>query len=219
MLRVFWETAERRQPARRLPRRRDPSDGQRQDVAADLGFSETVFVDDAEAARSGSSRPDTEVPFAGHPVVGTAGSWRVSTAGCGAPPAGGRGAGAPARASWTFAAGRPEWAPEWEFVELGSPAEVDALQGHRRAMTRWASGRGSTRAPARSAERVFAQPYGIAEDEATGSAAVVARIATWPANSTSARAAARGFSPGRCTTGWSRSGDGWSWTRCGNTAL
>jgi PhzF family phenazine biosynthesis protein len=48
-------------------------EGRRQAVAADLGFSETVFVDDP---RSGGVRiftPAAELPFAGHPLVGT--SW------------------------------------------------------------------------------------------------------------------------------------------------
>src|SRR4028119_1864962 len=41
-------------------------------VAADLGFSETVFVDDAEGGELRIFTPGTELPFAGHPLVGTA---------------------------------------------------------------------------------------------------------------------------------------------------
>ena len=72
----------------------------------------------------------------------------------------------------TFAAGRPEWAPDWEFMQLESPDEVEGLDGApggRDAVGVWAwkdEAAGVIRA------RVFAARYGIAEDEATGSAAV-----------------------------------------------
>jgi PhzF family phenazine biosynthesis protein len=44
----------------------------RQDVAADLGLSETVFVDDAERGDLRIFTPTVELSFAGHPTVGTA---------------------------------------------------------------------------------------------------------------------------------------------------
>src|SRR5215207_3256150 len=74
-----------------------------------------------------------------------------------------------ARAS---AAGRPEWAPEFEFVQLGSPAEVEALDGSPRkdaevGMWAWIDEEAGV-----LRERVFAEPFGIPEDEATGAAAV-----------------------------------------------
>ena len=48
-------------------------EGRRQAVAHELGFSETVFVDDAAtAARCRIFTPGLELPFAGHPTVGTA---------------------------------------------------------------------------------------------------------------------------------------------------
>ena len=144
----------------------------RQRVAADLGFSETVFVDHAERGEVRIFTPATELPFAGHPVVGAA--WLLARErGAVAslrPPAGE----APVRTDGelTFAAGRPEWMPEFEFVEVRSAAEVEALggppEGHD-AVGVWAwvdEGAGKIR------ERVFAARYGIAEDEATGSAAV-----------------------------------------------
>ena len=144
----------------------------RQRVAADLGFSETVFVDHAERGEVRIFTPATELPFAGHPVVGTA--WLLARErGAVAslrPPAGE----APVRTDGelTFAAGRPEWMPEFEFVEVRSAAEVEALggppEGHD-AVGVWAwvdEGAGKIR------ERVFAARYGIAEDEATGSAAI-----------------------------------------------
>src|SRR6185437_5992059 len=44
----------------------------RQAVAAELGFSETVYVDDAAAGRIRIFTPGLELGFAGHPSVGTA---------------------------------------------------------------------------------------------------------------------------------------------------
>ena len=58
-LAVFLEGAEVRPPAR-------------QAVAADLGLSETVFVDDAERGEIRIFTPTVELDFAGHPSVGTA---------------------------------------------------------------------------------------------------------------------------------------------------
>ncbi len=87
----------------------------------------------------------------------------------------------------TFAAGHPDWMPEFEFVEVGSPAEVEALdgppEGHD-AVGMWAwvdEGAGIIR------ERLFCPRYGIDEDEATGSAAITLRPGS-AASSTSARA-------------------------------
>jgi predicted PhzF superfamily epimerase YddE/YHI9 len=147
-------------------------EGRRQDVAADLGFSETVFVDDAARGEIRIYTPGVEIPFAGHPVVGTAWLLERERGGVPAlrPPAGV----VPVRSEgeWTYAAGRPEWAPEFEFVELGSPAEVEALDGSPRSdaevgMWAWIDEyEGILR------ERVFAEPFGIPEDEATGAAAV-----------------------------------------------
>ena len=61
------------------------SDDDMQAVAADLGFSETVFVDWCDPALDPSVRiftPRSELPFAGHPLVGTA--WTLSVLGPGA---------------------------------------------------------------------------------------------------------------------------------------
>ena len=146
--------------------------GDRQRIAGELGFSETVFVDDAGRGVIRIFTPATELPFAGHPVVGTA--WLLARE-RGAvtslrPPAGE----VPVRDEdgLTFAAGRPEWMPEFEFVEVESATEVEALSGppeSHDAVGVWAwvdEGAGIIR------ERVFAARYGIAEDEATGSAAI-----------------------------------------------
>jgi predicted PhzF superfamily epimerase YddE/YHI9 len=150
------------------------AEGDRQAVAADLGFSETVFVDDAGRGEIRIFTPAVEIPFAGHPVVGTA--WLLERDGRGVPvlrtPAGE----VPVRSEeeWTYAAGRPEWSPGFEFVQVSSPDEVEALDGPPEGgpaeVGVWAwidEDAGIVR------ERVFAEEYGIPEDEATGSAAVV----------------------------------------------
>jgi len=147
-------------------------DSDRQPAATDLGFCETVFVDDPERGEIRIFTPAVEIPFAGHPVVGTA--WLLarerSTVSVLRPPAGE----VPVRSEeeWTYAAGRPEWAPDFEFVELGSPAEVEALDESPRSdveigMWAWIDEEGGV-----LRERVFAEPFGIPEDEATGAAAV-----------------------------------------------
>lgn len=55
-----------------------------QEIAADLGFSETVFMDWAEASDPALRifTPAAEMPFAGHPLVGTA--WVLNELGPGA---------------------------------------------------------------------------------------------------------------------------------------
>ena len=52
-----------------LPERRRP-------LAAELGFSETVYVDDPDTGQLRIFTPAAELPFAGHPLVGTA--WLLS---------------------------------------------------------------------------------------------------------------------------------------------
>ena len=144
----------------------------RQRVAEDLGFSETVFVDDAERGLLRIFTPETELPFAGHPLVGTA--WLLAQEGLKSPvlrpPAGE----VPVRFEddATFISGRPEWAPPFEHIELDSPAEVEALagppEGHDLAGV-WAW---EEEEAGRVRVRVFLVRLGIKEDEATGSYAV-----------------------------------------------
>jgi predicted PhzF superfamily epimerase YddE/YHI9 len=145
---------------------------ERQAVSADLGFSETVFVDDPERGEIQVFTPAVEIPFAGHPMVGTA--WLLERERGGVsvlrPPAGE----VPVRVTdeWTYAAGRPDWTPPFEFVELDSPAEVEALDGSPRSdveigMWAWIDEEAGV-----LRERVFAEPFGIPEDEATGAAAI-----------------------------------------------
>ena len=148
----------------------------RQGVAADLGFSETVFVEVADSGRLRIFTPAAELPFAGHPLVGTA--WLLSREGFEVsilrPPAGE----VPVRAEdgITYVTGRPEWAPRFEEIELGSAAEVEALEGPPEGhglghglVGVWAW---EDEEAGRVRVRVFAPRFGIQEDEATGAHAV-----------------------------------------------
>ncbi|MGX6448931.1 PhzF family phenazine biosynthesis protein, partial [Patulibacter sp. S7RM1-6] len=56
---------------------------ERQRIAAVLGFSETVFVDDAPTGAVRIFTPGTELPLAGHPLVGT--SWLLAREGAAVP--------------------------------------------------------------------------------------------------------------------------------------
>lgn len=146
----------------------------RQGVARDLGFSETVFVDDVERGELRIFTPETELPFAGHPLVGTA--WLMLGEGFHLdalnPPAGEvqiRQSG-----DMTYISGRPDWAPHFEHVKLGSPEEVEGLSGAPSGYEDvdvgvWAW---EDEEEGRVRVRVFVPGLGVAEDEATGAHAV-----------------------------------------------
>jgi predicted PhzF superfamily epimerase YddE/YHI9 len=147
-------------------------ESERQSIAADLGFSETVFVDDIERGEVRIFTPGTELPFAGHPLVGTA--WLLENEGHEVrmlrPPAGD--VAVRIDGDLTFITGRPEWAPEFDHIQLESPAAVDALkcppEGHDLAGA-WAW---EDEEAGRVRVRVFPVRLGIEEDEATGAHAV-----------------------------------------------
>ncbi len=143
----------------------------RQSVAAELGFSETVFVDDPAAGRLRIYTPRVELPFAGHPTVGAA--WLLAREGAPVealrPPAGK--VGVRYAGDMTYVAAKPEWAPRFEYRQLGSPAEVRGLCASAQEVNSYAwawidDAAGTIRA------RSFVPEAGIAEDEATGSAAI-----------------------------------------------
>ncbi|MFF9563715.1 PhzF family phenazine biosynthesis protein [Leifsonia sp. NPDC014704] len=147
-----------------------------QDIANALGFSETVFVDALdEAGRAATIRiftPARELPFAGHPSVGTA--WWLSDQRTPVDvlrePAGDVEATVDDDTVWITA--RAEWAPTFEWLELQSPEDVDALDpfaftsGHHYAYAWIDEAAGTLRS------RMFAPDMGIIEDEATGAAAI-----------------------------------------------
>jgi predicted PhzF superfamily epimerase YddE/YHI9 len=144
----------------------------RQDVAADLGFSETVFVDDARRGRLAVFTPAAELDFAGHPLVGTA--WLLASEGRAVshlrPPAGE----VPTRqeGELSFIAGRPEWGPALEHHKLDSPDDVDALDGPPAGQDLVGCWAWEDEAGGIVRCRVFAASLGIDEDEATGSHAI-----------------------------------------------
>ncbi len=117
----------------------------RQEVAARLGFSETVFVDDAKRGEVRIFTPAAELPFAGHPLVGAV--WLLLREGFEVPalrpPAGEVLVRTEGEA--VFVTGRPEWAPAFDLVELASPEAVNALPRLPAAETSSVSGPGRIR--------------------------------------------------------------------------
>ncbi len=144
-------------------------------VTADLGYSETVYVDDPAAGRIEIYVPTSELPFAGHPAVGTA--WLLTELGVATTrlevPAG-------AVPTWreddlTWIRARPEWVDfrvKPNFVELPSSVAVDALPDHADEpwLYAWAW---QDESAGRIRARSFPTWAGITEDEASGAAAVL----------------------------------------------
>jgi predicted PhzF superfamily epimerase YddE/YHI9 len=153
----------------------DPADRQR--IATQLGYSETIFIDlpepGANTARMLIYTPATELPYAGHPTVGA--SWFL------------RDQGLPVNTlqvpagivqvtyedDLTAVSARSEWAPEFAIYDLESTDELfaadpddypDDIQNYLWAWTDKEQG------VVRS--RMFAANLGVPEDEATGAAAV-----------------------------------------------
>jgi predicted PhzF superfamily epimerase YddE/YHI9 len=148
-------------------------DGRRQAVTADLGFSETVFVDDPASGRVRIFTPAGELPFAGHPLVGT--SWllaRERTAVAVLRPPAGEVPTFLDDDGVTWIRGRAEWAPQMSFRQFDDPGQVDALDGAPEGLGFVDCWAWEDEAAGRVRARVFAPAFGIAEDEATGAAAV-----------------------------------------------
>ncbi|MEO8814296.1 MAG: PhzF family phenazine biosynthesis protein [Mycobacterium sp.] len=149
----------------------------RQWLAAELGYSETVFVNlPATGSTTANIRiytPLTELRFAGHPTVGAA--WWL------------RENGFPVRAlqvpagivtvdhvgEFTAITARSEWAPKFAMHRLDSVEELTAAdptdypEDTQHYVWTWLDAEaGSIRS------RMFAGRLGVTEDEATGSAAV-----------------------------------------------
>lgn len=173
VVRVFTDTQGRHgNPLGIVPAEQVPLP-ERQALAADLGFSETVFVEPpvGETATAQIFTPTLELRFAGHPTVGLA--WWL------------RAHGSPVSAlrvpagdvlveyegDLTLVRADPDWAPEFTFHDVATPAEVERLEpsdfreGHHYAWAWQDEESGSIRS------RMFAPLMGIAEDEATGAAA------------------------------------------------
>jgi predicted PhzF superfamily epimerase YddE/YHI9 len=149
-----------------------PDSEQRQKLAADLAFSETVFIDDIEHGRLQIFTRTVELPFAGHPTVGAA--WLLARE-LGTPPTTLDTRGGPV-ATWSddeevWVRGSLASTPPWWHERLSTSSAVTQLTGPlspgQDATQLWAwqdESAGSVRA------RVFAARYGAQEDEACGSA-------------------------------------------------
>ena len=142
-------------------------------VAAELGFSETVFVDDRMSGIIRIFTPATELPFAGHPTVGTAWLLRETGSSIDAlrPPAGVVAVRHDDERTWVRA--RAEWVHPILIDRLAAAADVEAHPGQvmgapGRYVWAW-----EDEAAGRLRSRYFASDIGIFEDEATGAAAVV----------------------------------------------
>ncbi|KWT59794.1 phenazine biosynthesis protein PhzC/PhzF [Streptomyces albus subsp. albus] len=151
-----------------------PDQAARRAFAAELGFSETVFIDDADSGRLDIHTPSVRLPFAGHPLVGTA--WLLRHLGrpvdvlrpsAGAVPVEYDGE------DVVWVRGRPEWSAGRRTQEYATPADVDALDGPppcEGPLYVWAW---RDRAAGTVRARYFPRRGdGIVEDEATGAAAL-----------------------------------------------
>jgi predicted PhzF superfamily epimerase YddE/YHI9 len=149
--------------------RRHPDRGSRQALAAELGFSETVFVDDPERGTVDIYTPTQRLLFAGHPLVGVA--WLLDLQAV-RPPAGEVWVRDDGEFTWITA--RAEWAPPRRLVRYASPAEVDALPVPSPAEGRLYAWAWQDEAAGRVRARAFG-PRGdhAVEDEATGAAALL----------------------------------------------
>ncbi|MEV4348359.1 PhzF family phenazine biosynthesis protein [Actinoplanes sp. NPDC049596] len=153
---------------------RVPGRDERQALAARLGYSETVFVDDARTGSVDIYTPSVRLPFAGHPLVGV--SWFLRRFGSAPdilrPPAGDVPSWVEGEFAWIR--GRAEWAPGRLMQEYATPTDVDDLTGPPPGdgwLYVWAwqdrsAGRVRTRGFPRRGDA-------IDEDEATGASAIV----------------------------------------------
>ncbi|MFD6390278.1 PhzF family phenazine biosynthesis protein [Nocardia sp. NPDC055029] len=174
VVRVFTDPAGQLGNALGIARASDVVALDKQELAARLGFSETTVVEDPVdgVARVRIYTPLVELPFAGHPSVGTA--WWLAarrtpvhtlqeTAG-------------PVTVDQTdgitWITARAEWAPDFTFHQLDSVEELallqpgDVTEGQHYFWVWTDEPRGALRS------RMFAPAMGVAEDEATGAAAV-----------------------------------------------
>jgi predicted PhzF superfamily epimerase YddE/YHI9 len=150
---------------------------ERQRIATQLGYSETIFIDlpaaGATTAHAHIFTPVTELAFAGHPTVGAA--WwlrerhtpiRTLQVPAGTIPV-------TYSDDLTGVSSRAEWAPEFAIHDLDSPDAVLAADpddyGDDVLHYLWAW---LDRPKGRVRARMFGAALGVPEDEATGSAAV-----------------------------------------------
>ena len=147
--------------------------GRRQAVAAELGYSETVFVDDADTGAIRIFTPAAELAFAGHPTVGT--GWLLRSLGRAGSmlrvPAGDVATWQDGELSWIRA--RPAWIHPITRARLDSAAAVEALTGPPPGEGSYYAWAWIDEAAGSIRSRYFVADLGIGEDEATGAAAVM----------------------------------------------
>ncbi len=147
--------------------------GRRQAVAAELGYSETVFVDDADTGAIRIFTPAAELAFAGHPTVGT--GWLLRRLGRAGSmlrvPAGDVATWQDGDLSWIRA--RPAWIHPITRARLDSAAAVEALTGPPPGEGSYYAWAWIDEAAGSIRSRYFVADLGIGEDEATGAAAVM----------------------------------------------
>jgi trans-2,3-dihydro-3-hydroxyanthranilate isomerase len=171
-----------------------------QEIAAGLGFSETVFLDCREPVPGARIfTPAAEIPFAGHPLVGaawvlgTAGPFRRLACGIGEVPFRVEGdrawievaasrevetSSGAARAGSGLPAAARAWMVRlplrYLLLEVSSAGAVAGARPHfgRLAAEPWEGTLLFARAGTRVKARFFAPAVGVPEDPATGSAAV-----------------------------------------------
>lgn len=146
-----------------------PDEASRQALTRQLGFSETVFVEDPERGHLDIHTPGARLPFAGHPLVGVA--WLLDV-GILELEVGEVFARHDGEFSWITA--RPEWVPPRTLEQYASVAEVEALTGPPPGegwLYVWAW---EDEAAGRVRARAFPRrDPAIVEDEATGAAALL----------------------------------------------
>jgi predicted PhzF superfamily epimerase YddE/YHI9 len=149
--------------------RRYRDQASRQALADELGYSETVFVDDPERGVVDIYAPGVRLPFAGYPLVGA--GWLLDVEAVN-PPAGEVWVRQDGEFTWITA--RPEWVPPRLLQQYASPAEVDALPAPPPGegwLYAWAwEDEAAGRVRARGFPR---RDEVIVEDEATGAAALL----------------------------------------------
>jgi predicted PhzF superfamily epimerase YddE/YHI9 len=152
--------------------------GNEQALAKRIGFSETVFIDDLTdgIATVRIFTPAAELPFAGHPSVGTA--WWLAQQGTPVDVLAEKAGDVAVRydGDITWITGNAAWTSRFLWVPLPLPDDVDALdptaftEGHSYAYAWIDKDAGELRS------RSFAPALGIAEDQATGAAAVAVTV-------------------------------------------
>ncbi|GAA5055593.1 PhzF family phenazine biosynthesis protein [Nocardia callitridis] len=174
VVRVFTDQNGRYGNELGIARAEDVAPADRQALATKAGYSETVVVEQpvAETARVRIYTPALELPFAGHPSVGTA--WWFAEQGTPvrtlAVPAGPVAVDTVDGLTWITARG--EWAPDFTFHQLDDAEELAALRpddyssGQHYGWMWVDEHRGAVRS------RMFAPAMGIGEDQATGAAAI-----------------------------------------------